>query len=213
MKNALTDDRSVVDEFRKALEQNGWTDDLIRRASVGDFLGDVRLALLGLAKIVPNQHRQIVVDYSMTWEAILAAADFGWKSAKITAEAFPITGTGKTKLETEEFWFNWGISSEKAKQEIRNADPDNPWEPAKTEHTLAYGAQHPAQQLKYPIIGLGSVAQLGSRRFVLRLYRGGADRFLFLYLNDWDAGWGPFCRFLAVRKPRAKNPQHEIDNP
>ncbi len=207
-------DHTLMCALERALARNDWTPEFVHRASDGDFLGDVRLVLMGLAKIVMNQRRLIIVDYAMNWEEMVSAGNYGWKSADFTPERFPVgSGEGKVEFETEEFWFNWNISSEKAKQEIRDADPQNPWDLAQTEHGLAYGAQHPEQQNKYPIICLGSCAEVGLRRYVLRLYRGGGDRFLFLYLNDYDAGWGPLSRFLAVRKAPVGQPSHQPPAP
>ncbi len=202
MNNELELDKALVSDLEHAFARSGWTELQVRQACGGQFLSDIRSVLVGLAKIVPNRRRHITVDYNMSWHEMLAARNYGWISPDITPERFPIKGEGKVEFETEEFFFNYNISSKHAVQLIRDEDPQNPWEPAQTEHAFAYGAQHPEQQSKYPIICLGSVANVGPRPFVIRLYRGGADPFLFLYANDWDGGWVALCRFLAVRRSR-----------
>jgi hypothetical protein len=200
-------DKKLVGELGKALSKAGFSELHVRQLINSDLLSKIKSVFLGAAKIVPTKFKLIEVDYRMNFDEMIAAGNFAWKSNKITSESLPIQKEtdGKVVFETVEFFFNWGISSEKAKKEIANEDPDNPWQPAKIEHMLAYSAQHPEQQMKYPIIGLGSIAKIGDRNFVPRLYRGGTDPFLFLYANDWDGGWGPLCRFLAVRKTTKKS--------
>jgi hypothetical protein len=63
---------------------------------------------------------------------------------------------------------------------------------------LAHGATHPDEQRKFPIIGLGSVALVGSRPGVPELGKDGSLRYL--GLRWFDGGWLPYYRFLAVRK-------------
>ncbi|MEI6553201.1 MAG: hypothetical protein WCO09_01410, partial [bacterium] len=77
-------------------------------------------------------------------------------------------------------------------------DLENPWEPAKIENLLAYGAKNPEEQRKFPIVGLGSVGEVGGYRYVpcLRRYVSRRD----LGLGCWDGGWRDYYRFLAVRK-------------
>jgi hypothetical protein len=141
---------------------------------------------------------RIEVDYSMSLNKMISAGNYDWKNDDITAARFPVKGEGKVEFEAKLFHFNRNISSEAAVTHIKDADPQNPWEPAKTEHTLAFGAKYPEVQREYPIIGLGSVAGVDFARGVLRLNRGGSERYLDLDRlgGDWLAG----CRFLAVRK-------------
>lgn len=189
----------AMQDLGRAMLCHGWTEETARNACSGQFLSDARLVLMDRARVVPHQRRHIVVDYSMSWEAMLAAGEYGWVAKDISAKNFPIKGAGRLEFETEEFWYNWNLTSRRAIELIEMDDLDNPWKPARVEHGFAYGAQHPEQQSKYPIICLGSTAMVAKRKFVIRLYRGGGDRFLFLYANDWDGGWTPLNRFLAIR--------------
>lgn len=47
------------------------------------------------------------------------------------------------------------------------------------------------------VVALGSVAEVNGDRSVPCLFRLGSGRYLSLFW--FDVGWGPFCRFLAVR--------------
>jgi hypothetical protein len=102
-------------------------------------------------------------------------------------------------LTTRLFHFNRYISSLDAISTIRASDPQNPWEPANIEILFLYGANNPDEQRKYPIVGLGSVAEVRGNRRVPCL--DGQVPLRSLVLDWWDGDWGGHCRFLAVRKP------------
>jgi hypothetical protein len=142
--------------------------------------------------------RVISIDYSMSLEAMIAAGNYDWKNDNIAAEKFPVEGTGIGQFETKIFHFDRYLSSDDAVAAIKDEDRERPWEPAKIEHLLAFGAAHPDEQRKYPIIGLGSVAEVYGLRLVPYLYEGGARRDL--GLGWWDDDWDGDYRFLAVRQ-------------
>jgi hypothetical protein len=56
---------------------------------------------------------------------------------------------------------------------------------------------YPEEQRKFPVVALGSVAEVRGERNVPDLYRRGAERDLNLSWLDGD--WIGSCRFLAVR--------------
>jgi len=141
---------------------------------------------------------RLTVDYGQSLEQMIAAGRYDWKNDGITAKRFPVTGEGRVKFEARYFHFDRSISSKDAVEEIKKADTENQWMPAKIEHVLAHGAIFPEEQRKYPIIGLGSVAEVNSDRRVPYLYRSGSDRDL--SLGWWVSDWSPGYRFLAVRK-------------
>jgi hypothetical protein len=143
----------------------------------------------------PGSH---VVDYTQNLDAMIAAGKYDWKNTDITPERFPIVGKGRVEFEDTLFHFDCDISSEEAGKLIVAADPTNPWELAKIENLLAYGARNPEEQRKFPIIGLGSVAKVFGNRRVACLGRCDAERNLGLYWFDDD--WDAYVRFLAVRK-------------
>lgn len=140
----------------------------------------------------------VAIDYAKTLQDMIAAGRFDWVNNDITRKRFPIKGTGVVEMETRVFHFDRYLSSEDAVAAIKADDKANPWEPAPIEALLAYAAKHPDEQRQYPIIGLGSVAKVGGRRFVLYLTRDGARRDLLLFW--WGGDWLGDCRCLAVRK-------------
>jgi hypothetical protein len=139
----------------------------------------------------------ITVDYGKSLQEMIASGHYDWANSDITPKRFPIAGSGTVPLEVKLFHFDRHISSEDAVAAITAQDPQHPWEPAKIEHLLAYGAKSSDEQRKYPIIALGSVAAVdGGRRVPCLRVRG---RRRSLYLRWWGHGWDGDGRFLAVR--------------
>ncbi|MDP3735332.1 MAG: hypothetical protein Q8R39_02805 [bacterium] len=167
---------------------------------VGACLDDrdaVRIALkLGVALF--DQTVILAVNYSQSLDQMIATGHYDWVNGDITVKRFPIVGEGTVEFEARLFHFNRSMSSENAVERTRNADTTNPWEPAKIEHVLSFGAKYPEEQRKYAIIGLGSVAEVGGGRGVPDLHRTDAERNL--NLRWWGDGWDGRYRFLAVRK-------------
>lgn len=153
--------------------------------------------LLGLGPLVPELIL-LTVDYGMSLEAMIATGNYDWKNDDLDVKRFPIKGEGVQEFEAHLVHPNRSISSEDCVKLIGDTDKANPWEPAKTEHLLAFGAKYPEEQRKYPIIGLGSVGVVDGGRRVPYLYRGDAGRRL--SLAWWGSGWSSDCRFLVVRK-------------
>jgi hypothetical protein len=70
--------------------------------------------------------------------------------------------------------------------------------PALYEELLGFAEKYPDEQRKYPIVALGSEADVGGDRGVACLWRDGDGRHLDL---GWIADvWDGHDRFLAVRK-------------
>ena len=70
--------------------------------------------------------------------------------------------------------------------------------PALYEELLGFAEKYPDEQRKYPIVALGSEADVGGRRRVAYLWDGGDGRSLNL---GWiGSGWNDDYRFLAARK-------------
>ena len=140
----------------------------------------------------------ITINHGMSLDDMIAAGKYDWHNRNITDAKFLVEGTGIVRFEPKVFHFNRFISSEDAIRAIKAADRQNPWEPATIKALIAYGAESPEEQRLYPIVGLGSVAEVHSYRHVPCLSRSGAERGLGLYL--WGEGWDGCERFLAVRK-------------
>lgn len=146
----------------------------------------------------------LTVDYRQTLEQMIAAGRYGgdgdnW-NRDITPKRFPIEGQGVIQFEFKVFDFGRAISSDDADRVIKAHDMVNPWEPAKTEHTLAYGAAYTGGQKKNPIIGLGSSAMVDGDICVLRLRLRVSGRDHRLGLDKRNVNWSAQCGFLAVRR-------------
>jgi hypothetical protein len=138
--------------------------------------------------------RVIVIDHSLSLEAMIAAGKYDWKNDDITAERFPIEGSGTKKFSAKVFHFDRRISSEDAVAAMEKEQ----FAPATHIHGLAFGAAFPEEQRKYPIACLGSSARVRGSRGVVCLSGGGGGRCL--DLCGWRGGWYDRWRFLAVQE-------------
>jgi hypothetical protein len=192
-------------KFCELLKQKGVTPDRFQLVLGSGILSDVfepkatpfnRSAIrqaLGLGPVLSTLVR-LVVDYGQNIEVMIAAGRYDYKNDDIIVKQFPIEGKGTVEFEATLINFDRSILSEDAKRKIEEAD----WEVGKIEHMLAYGANYPEEQRKFPIIGLGSVGRVRGCRYVPYLFR--SVSFRRLDLGWWDGDWGAGCRFLAVRK-------------
>jgi hypothetical protein len=138
---------------------------------------------------------RLVLDYGQSPEQMIAGGRYDWK-AGIIAAAFPISGAGVVEFDARYFHFNRDISSEKASEEMKKTG----WESAKIEHLLCFGEKYPNEQRNFPIVALGSVAEVDGERRVPTIGMYCSDRDL--NLHPFDVKWGAWgnVRFLAVRK-------------
>lgn len=208
MENVLMNGGQLL-KFLTTLEQKGATPESVQRAIASGVLADVFdpaaefndrdafRAALKLGTLVGDVFR-LTVDYSQSLEAMIVAGQYDWRNSDITAKRFPMMGNGVVEFEARYFHFNRDISSENAIKEIESADTANPWSAAKIEHVLSHGKTFPEEQRKFPIIGLGSVAEVRGGRRVPGLDEDGSERRL--RLRWFGRGWYQVCRFLAVRK-------------
>ena len=148
------------------------------------------------AQTLADQIR-LTVDYDQSLQQMIAARHYSWITPDIIAARIPMDGTGTVHVEAMLFHFDRFVSSEDAIKAINTEDPENPWEPAKIEHLLSFGVKHPDGQRTYPILGLGSVAEVAEDRRVPCL--DGTGTGCYLDLPWWDNVWSNNFRFLAVR--------------
>ncbi|MCX6819809.1 MAG: hypothetical protein NT019_00760 [Candidatus Adlerbacteria bacterium] len=191
----LFDEKGMTPDRWQQILASGIFADLCDKDAVLDRTA-IRAALkLGVA--MPTDTFTLDVDYGRTLEDMVAFGRYDWTNSDITAKRFPLKGAGMGKVtvyaEARLFHFDRDISSEKVVEAMKAEG----WEPALIEHLLAFGEKYPEEQRKYPIIGLGSVAQIGDFRYVPCLGRFGRGRNL--RLRWWGRGWYGGCRFLAVR--------------
>jgi hypothetical protein len=124
---------------------------------------------------------------------------YHWVNDIITSGRFKIEGYGQVECYVRLFNFERQISSDAVVEAIQNADNTNRWQPGRIEHLLAFGAKYAEEQLKYPLVALGSAPRFRDDRCVPFLdgtYTGGRH----LYLHWWNDCWNSRSRFLAIRE-------------
>lgn len=137
---------------------------------------------------------KIVVDHSLSLEEMINLGKYDWKNDHINSNNFQIKGEGKSELDTELINFNKLISSEDAFKELDIKG----LRPATIEELLAFGSQHPEEQRKFPIVGLGSSCEVRGDRYVPYLGSDVSPRHL--GLDCWDGDWSARFSFLARAK-------------
>lgn len=204
MNTTITDDQ-MTKLFVELFRQKGVNPERVQQILKTGILADVLdpeadltdregvRGALKLGKLLPEKFT-LEVDYDKSLEEMIAAGRYDWKNSDITADRFPVKGKGKKKAEVELVHFNRDISSEDAIAEMDKLG----LRPATIEELLAFGAANPDIQRKFPIVALGSVAEVSGSRFVAYLRRVWSERSLSLGWFAFD--WNPDCRFLAVRK-------------
>lgn len=206
------------DQIRKindTLIQQGVTDPVLQHYLEYGLIADISMAMaigsiphnrqslqsfLGLTPIPKSA--TIVVNYSYDLGMMIEAGKYDWHSKDIIPKRFRMIRDGIVEFEPNLVVpVKKGMSSDDAEAYIKSLDATNPWEPAKIEHLLSFGAQFPIEQRKYPIVALGSIASIDPRpdpRQVPYISRGNHDRFLNL---TWRGRlWNKMDRLLAVRK-------------
>jgi hypothetical protein len=135
------------------------------------------------------------IDFGMSLDAMIAAGNYDGKNGAITADKFPVEGTGKKKFRNKLFPFDPDISSEDAVAAMEKEK----FTPATHVHGLAFKATFPDMQHKFSIACLGSSAWVRGHRYVVYLFGDAAEeRYLDLY--DWDNDWDDDWRFLGVQE-------------
>lgn len=132
-----------------------------------------------------------------TLAGMIVAGRYDRVHPDITEERFPVRPESFTAEGSKFFHFDRIMTTAEVEAAIRSEG----YEPASIERLLAYGASHPEEQRKYPIVALGSswVDPDGDRSAP---YLGGYDRERSVDLHWGDPGdqWDEHCRFLASRK-------------
>ena len=138
---------------------------------------------------------RIVVDYNLSLAEMIRAGDHCRPNVDITAEHFPVRGTGSHKFSVVLLHFTVEMRSDEVPAEMGRLG----YRPAKIEHLLALSKTDPDVQRRYPITALDSVWNvLDGRRSVASLGGNANARYLSLF---WV---GNLCsandRFLGVPK-------------
>lgn len=146
--------------------------------------------MIGLPPLV----LRITVDYSQTLEQMIVLGQYDWKNDDITVARFPVKGERKKEIVAELVKYESNMSSEAVLADIDKKG----FRPATIEELLAFGAAFPELQRKFPIVALGSVAEVRDKRGVTYLGRSDSNRYL--GLGWFDDSWSACYRFLVVRK-------------
>ena len=149
---------------------------------------------MGTAIGLKTVELKAVVNRDLSLAEMISAGKYDWVNDDITAERFPIKGGMVAETSFELVHLDRNIESDEAVEELAM----HGLRPADLAELIAFGAAFPEEQRQYPIVGLGSVAGLGSDRCVV--YLDGNDSELNLFLSRWDVIWDAGYRFLAVRK-------------
>lgn len=145
-----------------------------------------------VAQPVPGDAFVVSIDYNQPLADMIGAGKYDWVNDNITAKRFPIKGTGVVERKLKLWHLDREIiESSEVERLIRAAGQ----EPSPIEDLLAFGAKFPDKQCEYPIIALGSSAQVNGDRRVPYLGRSGTRRTLRLTWHD--DRWHRRCRFLA----------------
>lgn len=128
---------------------------------------------------------------------MLAAGKYYRVDDNITQKNFPVDPARFTTEGCKVFHFNKVMTTAEVVAAIRKEG----YEPDGLEKLLAYGAENPEEQRKYPIVGLGSSwVNPGGDRDVPVLYENDRERYVSLLWVDPSFQWSAHCRFLASRK-------------
>ncbi len=161
--------------------------------------GDLKIQLLSTTSdpdvAIPDETEQfLTVSPNLAFEERITRGNYSWTNSNLTEKEFPVTADQIGEWEWKLFHFNRSISSEDAIRLIK----EDGFEPAQTGHILTFGEINPEEQRKYPIIGLGSIAEVGLGRVVLGPWSDYDRRELHLYWFVDD--WRDYFRFLGVRR-------------
>ena len=157
---------------------------------------------------------RLLVNYDLKVRELIRKGKYEWVHNKITSRNFPTKKTGKQVIKLKLFRFNDSITTYKvvrsgyeivreSHEVIREMNKQR-YRPAELHELLAFGAHFPEEQIKRPIIALGSVWRYTSSLPLVPCLGSGTDigeeLARELSLCEYGMGWSEVCRFLAVRK-------------
>lgn len=178
----------------EAVENLGGSDEDIRRIKTDESLR-LQIARLLVSDRVVSARYSVTVNYGIPLAAMIAGGRFDKKNSDITAQNFPIHGSGMSSIEITLFYFMCVMNTDAVLAEMDRCG----YRPAALPELLALGAAQPELQRRFPIIALGSVwDHRDDNRDVVFLDGNYARRSL--NLRWYEGCWDNFCRFAAVRK-------------
>lgn len=184
--------QSLLDKVKK----RGYSDDeILRVAAQGDSLLDKFADVMAEAAGKRRSSFPVSVNYELSVEDAIEAGKYQAVHSDITGKNFPSTRSGHADLEIVLVRFDHRMKSEDVLQELGKEG----LRAAELPELLAFGAEHPEEQRKFSVVGLGSVwKDRKGYRNVPCLYTASEGRYLDLHW--WDDGWYSYSRFAAIKK-------------
>lgn len=136
----------------------------------------------------------LTVPDDLDFEQRIERGAFGWRHESLSEERFPVIGDQIGERDLKLFHFARNIPSEEAERLIRETG----YQPAGIGAILAFGAAFPDTQVRHPVVGLGSAAEVDGKGSVPTLWFDGERRTIDLVWLDGD--WHRNYRFLGVRE-------------
>jgi len=137
----------------------------------------------------------VTVDYTKSLSDMIEAGNYNRVNENITADNFPMEDKGEHEVKLEYYRFDATVTGEEALKLMDEAG----FRPATLPELLAFGAAHPEEQRKFPIVALGSSWRSpGGYLHVPYLCEDARERDL--HLCWLEHGFVPHDRFLVVRK-------------
>lgn len=189
-----------VSEFLQSLlekvKKRGYSDDeILRVAAQGDSLLDKFADVMAEAVGKRRASFPTSVNYELSVEDAIEAGKYQAVNTDITGKNFPSTRSGHADLEIVLVRFDHRMKSEDVLHELGREG----LRAAELPELLAFGAEHPEEQRKFSVVGLGSMwKDRKGYRNVPCLYTASEGRYLDLHW--WDDGWYSYSRFAALRK-------------
>ena len=186
---------AIFTKLDKAVQERGGTPEQVHflATDAGDnMIGQIADIITGQSQLKENW--LLNLDYGQSVEEMVKAGRYDYVNDYITGENFPVE-SGLAQVEAIMVHPNRFMSSE----DVISLLDRKGLRPATMVELLAFGAQHPDAQRRFPIVALGSVWTISDgNRHVGCLWEDPGDRGLHLYW--FDADWAAPYRFLAVRK-------------
>ncbi len=174
----------VVQKLAQAVYARGGDDDSIRRVISDEALrGKLADLIVGTA--------------ARTLAQMVAAGRYDWANSDINEKNFKVSAERFTADGLEAIHFGKVMTTAQVEINLDRRGLRSAW----IEELLAYGAENPEEQRKFPIVALGSSwVNPGGGRGVLDLCGGGGRRGLSLRWGGPGCRWDADYRFLARRK-------------
>lgn len=136
----------------------------------------------------------LMVNYDLGADRLVATNRFNWKNDDVSSAHFPVERKGVREATVELYEFDRTVTGEEAMAQIEADGYINEDLPT----LLTFGKEYPIEQLRRPIVALGSRWQGSGDWNVAYLGRHGDERGLSLHSLRYD--FNPRYRFLVSSK-------------